>query len=128
MLIKTVLATCIAATFSLTALPSMAADMARPRSVWARQGPPELRVEQAPAMRRGFQWVPGYWNWQHQRHVWQAGTWVRERPGYVYAQPNWVEDNGRWNLQAGRWSRRLDRDGDGVPNGQDRRPNDPHRR
>jgi hypothetical protein len=127
MLIKTVLATCVAATFALTALPVVAADTASGRTVWVRQAPPEARVETPPAMRRGYQWAPGYWRWQGQRHVWKAGTWVRARPGYIYAQPRWVEGNGRWRMQAGQWSRN-DRDGDGVPNSQDRRPDDPTRR
>ena len=112
MLMKTVLATCVSATLVLAALPSLAA-------VWVREAPPEVRVERAPELRPGYQWVPGYWNWQGRRHVWVAGTWVRERAGYVYLPPVWVEDGGRWRMDAGRWSPR-DRDRDGVPNGVDR--------
>ena len=122
MLIRTVVATCVVAAFSWAAAPSMAAT-----TVWVRQAPPELRVEQAPQARRGSQWVPGYWDWRGNRHVWHTGTWVRARPGYVYASPNWVERDGRWNLRRGQWSRN-DRDGDGVRNNRDRRPDDPTRR
>ncbi len=125
MLIKTVLAACIAATFSLTALPSMAAHT-ETRTIWVRQAPPEVRVEQVPAARHGYQWVPGYWGYQGRHHVWHSGTWVRERHGHIYVAPTWVEHDGRWQLQRGQW-RRHDRDGDGVPNSQDRRPDDPTR-
>ena len=101
--------------------------------------PPAPRIERAPGARRGYAWVPGYWNWNGRRHVWVEGQWVRERRGYVYAQPQWVQRDGRWELRRGEWRRgdrdrdgipnRMDRDrdGDGVPNAVDRRPNDPRR-
>lgn len=103
-------------------------------------GPPPLRVERMPPPRRGYAWVPGYWDWRGQRHVWIAGNWVRERPGYYYDQPRWVAQNGGWVLQRGHWARGdrdrdgipnrrdRDRDGDGVPNRYDQRPDNPNRR
>jgi hypothetical protein len=120
MLSKTVLATCVAVACSMTALPSVA------RTIYVREAPPELRVESVPAARAGHQWVPGYWGYRSNRHVWHPGTWVRERAGYVYRQPTWVERNGRWRQQSGQWSRN-DRDGDGVSNSRDRRPDDANR-
>jgi hypothetical protein len=51
---------------------------------------------------------------------------MRERRGYHYNQPTWAERDGRWSMQRGNWSR-GDRDGDGVPNGRDRAPNNPNR-
>jgi WXXGXW repeat (2 copies) len=103
-------------------------------------GPPALRVERMPPPRRGYAWVPGYWDWRGKRHVWVAGNWVRERPGYYYEQPRWVAQNGGWVLQRGHWARGdrdrdgipnrrdRDRDGDGVPNRYDQRPDNPNRR
>ena len=88
--------------------------------------PPPPRVEVVPAPRRGMVWSPGHWEWRHQRHVWVEGHWVKARPGYVYAQPEWRQANGRWAWQAGHWHR-GDRDGDGVPNRHDRRPDNPYR-
>ena len=97
--------------------------------------PPAPRVEVVPAPRVGYVWVPGYWHWRENRHVWVAGTWVRERPGYVYERPNWVERDGQWHFAGGGWYRHdkdhdgvpnrydRDRDGDGVPNWSDRHPN-----
>jgi len=88
--------------------------------------PPPPRVEVVPAPRRGYVWVPGYWSWSGRRHVWVQGNWVRERRGYVYESPQWVERDGRWELRRGAW-RRGDRDGDGVPNRLDSRPDNPRR-
>ncbi|MBU0746279.1 MAG: YXWGXW repeat-containing protein [Gammaproteobacteria bacterium] len=86
--------------------------------------PPPPRHEATPRHRRGMVWVPGHWEWRGHRHVWMQGHWVKARHGYHYRQPRWVEHGGRWNMQPGGW----DRDGDGVPNRHDRRPNDPYRR
>lgn len=116
-------------------------------------GPPPPRVEVVPAARRGYNWVPGYWDWRGNRHVWVRGNWVQARQGYYYNQPQWVSQNGRWVLQRGNWARGdrdrdgipnrydrdrdndgvrnrndRDRDGDGVPNRVDNRPDNPNRR
>lgn len=140
MFTRTILATCIVTTISLTALPAHAIHTPGHGAVWVREAPPALRHETVPAARRGYVWVPGYWDWQGRRHVWHQGSWVRSRQGHAYAQPTWVERDGRWYIQRGHWTRRdrdrdgvpnrldRDRDGDGVRNSQDRRPNDPNRR
>lgn len=85
--------------------------------------PPPLRYEVLPVPRRGYVWVPGYWDWRGHRHVWVAGTWVRERRGYHYQPHAWIERNGGWYLERGRW----DRDHDGIPDRYDRHPNNPYR-
>ena len=125
MLTRIVLASCITATLALGTLPANAAQVRAVIDV--REAPPPLRDEVVPPPRHGYQWVPGYWNWQGHRHVWHTGAWVHARPGYVYAAPSWVEHDGRWQLRQGGWAR-GDRDHDGVPNAVDRRPNDPTRR
>ena len=91
--------------------------------------PPPLRYEALPEPRRGYVWVPGYWDWRNQHHVWVRGTWQRERVGYYYHPHRWVERDGGWTMQRGRWDRSPygDRDHDGVPNYRDRAPDDPHR-
>ena len=91
-----------------------------------RVAPPQPRVEVAPQPRRGYVWVAGHWGWRNRQHHWVAGNWIRERRGYHYNQPAWVERDGRWSMQRGAW-RRGDRDRDGVPNNQDRAPNNPNR-
>lgn len=85
--------------------------------------PPPPRREAVPAARRGMAWVPGHWEWRGHRHVWMKGYWVKARPGYHYREPRWQDNGGRWEMQRGGW----DRDGDGVPNRNDRHPDNPRR-
>ena len=114
--------------------------------------PPPPRHEVVPAARPGYVWAPGHYQWVHNNYVWRRGHWVAERPGYAYVPPTWVADGPRWAYQPERWDARPvysppprrngngngngygpggrwrgDRDGDGVPNRHDRRPNNPHR-
>jgi hypothetical protein len=88
-------------------------------------GPPPAPVEVVPAPRPGYVWGNGYWQYDGARseHVWVAGDWQAARPGYVYVAPQWVERDGRWTYRGSRW----DRDGDGVPNRSDARPDNPNR-
>ncbi len=109
--------------------------------------PPAVRVERAPAPRSDMIWIPGYWDWQHHRHVWVEGRWERDRPGYRWERSQWVSHNGRWILVRGYWTKThssahrprsghevrnvrsvRDRDHDGVRNRRDRNPDDPRRR
>jgi hypothetical protein len=117
---KILLAALIAGSFGSVTVPVLAAV------VIVRQAPPPPREERMPTARHGYTWAPGHWEWRHQRHTWVRGSWMRDRRGYVYHNPSWEERDGRWHMQRGNWSRR-DKDGDGVPNGQDNRPNNPNR-
>lgn len=102
---------------------------AQPR-IYFNSAPPPARYEAVPAARRGYVWVPGYWNGRGHRHIWTRGHWERARNGYNYVQPNWIERDNRWQLNRGGWRRgpgSRDRDGDGVPNNRDRAPNNPFR-
>lgn len=93
---------------------------------YVRVAPPEPRVETVPAPRANRTWVAGHYQWRNGRYQWVQGTWIKNRHGYVYHQPQWTERDGRWGYQQGNW-RRGDADRDGVPNGQDRSPNNPGR-
>jgi hypothetical protein len=116
---KIIVAAMLAASFGSIAIPAAAV-------IDIRVGPPPLRAEVAPPPRHGHLWVPGHWEWKHRHHQWVAGSWIPERHGYRYNQPTWVERDGRWHMVRGNWSR-GDHDGDGVPNGQDRAPENPYR-
>ena len=117
----------------------IAAPAAAGVEIIVRTAPPAQRYEAIPAARRGYDWAPGYWNWDGRRHVWTAGTWVRERPGYRYNQTQWVQHGNGWRMERGNWKRHdrdhdgipdrkdRDRDGDGVPNNRDRQPDNPRR-
>ncbi len=91
-----------------------------------RQAPPEPRSERAPPPRRGYVWAPGYWDWKYNKHVWVRGKWIHDRKGHVYNTPRWEERDNRWHMSRGNWAR-GDRDGDGVRNRDDARPNNPNR-
>ena len=119
MIKKVICAAMLAASIGGVAVPANAA-------VIVRVAPPALRVEEAPAPRPGYVWGAGHWEWRHGRHEWVGGTWIRERRGYHYSQPTWQQRHGGWEMQRGGW-KRGDRDGDGVPNGEDRHPDNPHR-
>ena len=92
--------------------------------VYSYVAPPAPRFERHPEPRRGYVWVPGYWDWRGHRHVWIAGAWLKARNGYHYQPHRWVAHNNGWQFERGRW----DRDGDGVPNRYDRAPDNPYRR
>lgn len=119
MIKRTVIAVLLAASFAGAAATAQAAT-------YIQIAPPPPRTEAVPAARPGKVWVAGHWEWRNNKHHWVRGKWMQARRGYQYSQPNWVEDNGRWRLERGNW-RRGDRDGDGVPNRDDRRPNNPNR-
>ncbi len=102
---------------------SMVSFAAPPPDVVIRVAPPPLRAEITPAARRGYVWVPGYWNWRGHRHVWSPGVWVRERRGYVHHPHRWEQRGDGWYLNRSRW----DRDGDGIPDHRDRHPSNPYR-
>lgn len=105
--------------------------------------PPPVRYEVVPAPRRGYEWAPGYWNWDGGRHQWARGHWERARSGQYYQRPEWQQNNDGWRLNRGGWQRgerhdnrnksknrghrRGDRDDDGVPNRYDSNPNNPRR-
>ena len=115
---KLIAAALLAAGMIATPLPGMAQV-----SVELDFGPPAPRYEVVPPPRPGYTWAPGYHYWDGRQHVWRSGYWIAEQPGYVYYGPTWVEREGRWAYQGPRW----DRDGDGVPNRYDARPNNPYR-
>jgi hypothetical protein len=121
MLRKILLASMIAASFASVPIASSA------RTIIVREAPPPPRTEAIPAPRRGMEWAPGHWEWRGNRYTWVRGHWMKVRRGQHWQPERWVERDGRWAMEPGRWAR-GDRDGDGVPNRFDNRPNDPNRR
>jgi len=60
-------------------------------------------------------------------YVYSQPSYVYTQPSYVYTQPSYIYyDNGGHRRHYNRGALR-DRDGDGVPNRFDRRPNNPRR-
>ena len=117
------LATCAAVLLPIGAITLPTAAQAQPAVMWLKTPPPPPRAERVPPPRRGDVWAPGHYETRGNRYVWVRGEYVRARPGYAYRAPEWRERDGRWEYSRGRW----DRDGDGVPNRNDRRPSNPNR-
>jgi hypothetical protein len=62
-------------------------------------------------------------------YVYNQPAYVYSQPSYVYTQPSYIYyDNGHGRHYGHHRGWRNDRDGDGVPNRFDRRPNNPYRR
>ena len=126
-------------TAAFTPVHAQAQSYGRTEIIVVQKAPPAMRSERIPAARRGFEWVPGYWDWNGRRYNWVAGHHERVRPGYVYARPEWRRDRNGWVMERGGWQRGdrdrdgvpnrydRDRDNDGVPNRVDARPNNPNR-
>ena len=137
---KRILVTLAAAVISTAAFAPVAqAQHSRTEVIVVQKAPPPLRREAVPAARRGYEWIPGYWNWTGRRYVWTKGRYEKVRRGYVYARPEWRRGDNGWTMERGGWRRgdrdhdgvpnRMDRDrdNDGVPNRADARPNNPNR-
>ena len=120
---KRILFTVAAAVISTAAFAPVAqAQHNRTEVIVVQKAPPALRREAVPAARRGYEWIPGYWNWTGRRYTWVGGHYERVRHGYVYARPEWRRADNGWVMERGGWRNgpRGDRDGDGIPNRYDR--------
>ena len=68
--------------------------------------PPAPIVEVIPAPRTGYVWVPGYYAWHGDRHIWIKGRYVVERPGYSWVPDRWVQSGSQWRQERGYWAPR----------------------
>ena len=118
---KLIIGSLVAAALGAVALPAAARSNVE---FYVNVAPPPVYYEPVPVARAGWVWVPGFWDWRHERHHWVRGHWVRERPGHYYAPARWVAYDGRYYYHRPGW-RVRDSDGDGVPNAYDRAPYNP---
>jgi hypothetical protein len=66
--------------------------------------PPPPKVVSPPPPKRGYVWVPGYYDWDGRDYVWKEGHWEAERTGYTYREPRWVQRSSTsWELEPGGW-------------------------
>ena len=79
---KRILLTAAALLISTAAFTPVQAQT-RTEIIVVKQAPPALRAERVPGARRGFEWVPGYWDWSGRRYTWVAGHYETARPGHV---------------------------------------------
>jgi hypothetical protein len=65
--------------------------------------PDQVEVQGTPPSPRHV-WVKGFWQWNGQRHVWNAGRWAEPpQAGMVYEPARWEPRNGRYVFIDGRW-------------------------
>ena len=64
---KTILALLLASSATALSLPAAA-------EIYVNIAPPAPRYEVVPAPRVGYVWVPGFWDWRGNRHVWPRAT------------------------------------------------------
>ncbi|MDB6063581.1 MAG: hypothetical protein JWM78_3684 [Verrucomicrobiaceae bacterium] len=86
--------------------------------------PPAPRVERAPERREGFIWIPGYWRWEGNHHVWSDGRWEPERRGYEYRPAHWDHEGDRWHFREGSWVAKEHREERREENRDERREHD----
>lgn len=67
--------------------------------------PPAPMYEMVPAQAPGYLWLPGYWAWNHDQHIWVRGRSVMQRPGYRWEADRWEQRNNVYYRHAGRWER-----------------------
>lgn len=94
-----------AALFSAALIGSVPSAMAR-AYVDIEIAPPAPRVEVVPAPRAGYEWAPGYWNWNGHHHVWVGGHYIHARAGYHWVAHRWDARGGRYHMEEGHWERR----------------------
>lgn len=87
-----------------TAAAPAAADLSVSIGIGIPLPPPAPIVEVIPASIGGYVWVPGYWAWHHDRHIWVHGRQILARPGYHWAPERWEPRGGRWHFVAGGWA------------------------
>jgi hypothetical protein len=66
-------------------------------------GPPPPVYEMVPVMPPGYVWAPGYWAWNHDRHIWVRGHSMVQRAGYRWEPDRWEQRDGMYGRQTGRW-------------------------
>lgn len=67
--------------------------------------PPPPVYEVVPAVPPGYVWAPGYWAWNHDRHIWVRGRSMVQRAGYRWEPDRWEQRDGIYSRQVGRWER-----------------------
>jgi hypothetical protein len=68
-------------------------------------GPPPPLYETVPMLQDGYVWAPGYWAWNHDRHIWVRGRTMLQRTGYRWEPDRWEQRGDAYYRQPGNWQR-----------------------
>src|SRR5437870_5187151 len=53
---------------------------------------------------RAHVWVPGYWEWHHNKYEWRSGHWEkRPRTTATYVEGHWEHRREGWTFVPGYW-------------------------
>jgi len=97
---KLIAVTLAAASLSAFAVPAMAK-----LDVFLNFAPPPAPVEEVPAPRVGFVWIPGYYEHYHGNYRWVKGRWQHERHGYTWRSARWEHRGDHYYYHEGGWQR-----------------------
>jgi YXWGXW repeat-containing protein len=67
--------------------------------------PPPPLVEVRPQQPPNTVWIPGYWQWSGNRHVWVGGRWSAQKPGMRWQPDHWERRGNQYHLTRGQWTR-----------------------
>ena len=70
--------------------------------------PPSPMYEVTPVLAPGYIWVPGYWAWNVDRHVWIRGRTIVQREGYRWDPDRWEQRGQVYYRHPGRWAHDAD--------------------
>jgi hypothetical protein len=65
--------------------------------------PPSPMYEVTPVLAPGYIWVPGYWAWNVDRHIWIRGRTIVQRVGYRWEPDRWEQRGQVYYRHPGRW-------------------------
>lgn len=67
--------------------------------------PPTPLYEAVPMQAPGYLWVPGYWAWNNDQHIWVRGRSIMQRSGYRWEADRWEQRGQVYYRHPGRWER-----------------------
>jgi len=104
---RLILATVVAGALGAAAIPATAANVGVSIGIGIPVAPPPVIYEPPPPppAAYGYVWIPGYWGWNGDRHVWIRGRYSYGRPGYAWRPDRWEQHGDRWHHVSGDWER-----------------------
>ena len=87
----------------LLAASTVAAPAFAQVNIHINLAPPAPQYEVAPALAPGYIWVPGYWAWSVDHHIWIRGRAVVQRAGYRWEPDRWEQRDHAYYRLPGRW-------------------------
>src|SRR5258707_14739456 len=95
---RLIAATVFAGALAAAATPAFAGNVGASIGIGIPVAPPPVIYEPPPPPPAyGYVWIPGYWGWSGDRHVWIRGRYAYGRPGYAWRPDRWEQHGDRWH-------------------------------